>query len=97
MAAPGGAMDGRYAHGPGVVQREVDDVVFLVKSGDESVFHLNALGAAVWRLLAEPTSIDEVMEILSSAFPDVEVELIEADVTKLIRRLDRRGLVARSD
>lgn len=97
MAARGGAMDGRYAHGSGVVQREIDDAVFLVKAGDESVFHLNALGGAVWRLLAEPTSIDEVMEILSSAFPDVALEQIEADVTKLIRRLDRRRLVARSD
>ena len=79
-----------------VSAREVDDAVFLVKTSDESVFHLNALGGAVWRLLADATTIAEMIGVLASAFPDVSVERIEDDVTKLIRELDRRGLVARS-
>ncbi len=89
-------MDGLFARSPGVVERSVDDAVFLVKSSDESVFHLNALGGAVWRLLARATSLGEMIGVLATAFPDVAVERIEDDVTKLIRQLDRRGLVARS-
>jgi len=89
-------MDGAFARSPGVVAREVDDAVFLVQTGDQSMFHLNALGGAVWRLLAHPTTIGEMSGVLATAFPDVAVDRIDADVTKLIRQLDRRRLVARS-
>ncbi len=97
MARRGRSMDGPFARSPGVVEREVDDAVFLVKSGDESVFHLNALGGAVWRLLAQATSVGKMIETLVNAFPDVAVERIGADVANLIQELDRRGLVTRSD
>jgi hypothetical protein len=90
-------MNGSFVRSPGVAERNVDDAVFLVGSDSESVFHLNPLTAAVWRLLAQPESIGEVINLLASAYPDIEIVQIEGDVLTLMKALERRGLVVKSD
>lgn len=97
MATHGRLMDGPFVRGSGVVERTVDDAVFLVGPENETVFHLNPLGAAVWRLLADPVSIDDVIGLLATAYPNVAIARIEADVSRLMTGLDRRGLIVRSD
>jgi coenzyme PQQ synthesis protein D (PqqD) len=76
-----------------VVMREVDDATFLVGPRDDGVFYLNTTGAAVWRLLAEPLDVDEMVGILTGAFPDAPVGQVRDDVAKLIEDLDGRGFL----
>ena len=54
------------------------------------------MGAAVWRLLAEPVGIGDISGLLTAAFPDVDGAMIGADVTMLMKDLARRGLVVLS-
>ncbi len=71
--------------------------MFLVDSDNQTVFHLNQLGAAVWHLIAEPTAVDQIVAIVQQAFPDIAPEQVETDVTKLIDDLHSRGLINRKD
>ncbi len=83
----------RYLRNPKADQREIDDAVFLVNPDNEAIYHLNATGAALWRLLAEPTSAQEAATVLHEAFPEVGKEQIENDVGKIIGDFEKNGLV----
>ena len=87
----------RLTQNPEIVVREVDDAVFLVGPGDDAVFHLNTIGAAIWRLLAQPVSIPETAQILIDAFPDIPAEQMRKDVEKLVNDLDARGFLLSAD
>ena len=82
---------------PKIVAREIDHTVFLVGPDNDSVFHLNAIGAAIWRLLAEPVSEAETTQTLIDAFPDIPAEQVRGDVGKLFRDLDARDFLVRID
>lgn len=81
-----------FSRAPGIRARRLDDDVFLVAE-DETIFHLNAVGGAVWTLLERPARESEIIEVLSHAFPDVAEDTIRADVGALLSRLAAGGLV----
>jgi hypothetical protein len=87
----------RLTRNPEIVAREIDDTVFLVGTDNDSVFHLNTIGAAIWRLLAEPVSEAETTQTLVDAFPDIPAEQVRDDVEKLFRKLDARGFLVSID
>jgi len=88
-------MTDRFCRADGVTERQIDDEIFLVNAGNQSVFHLNALGSAIWKLLENPLSIEDVAEIVQQAFPDPPARKIERDTAKLIKRLKKNDLVLR--
>ena len=79
-----GVIVGLLTRNPEIVAREIDDTVFLVGTGNDSVLHLNPIGAAIWKLLAE-------------AFPDLPTDKVGSDVEKLLGDLDSRGFLLRID
>lgn len=88
---------GRLTRNPEIVAREIDDAVFLVGAGNDAVFHLNPVGAAIWRLLAEPISEAELRQTLADAFPQIPAGQVSRDLEKLIRDLDTRGFLVKID
>lgn len=74
--------------------REVDGLVFLVDGRRDTVYHLNALGSGLWRLLAEATDLETAVHVVAHAFPDEDRDAIEKDVRILIGDLVKKGLVA---
>ncbi len=90
-------MNRRYSQNPAATEREVDDAIFLVIKGNNTVHHLNRTGAAIWRLMAEPTSIAEAVDIVHQAFPDVPVKRIETDVKTIIKGLADGGFIIADD
>ena len=88
---------GRLTRNPEIVVREIDDTVFLVGPGNDAVFHLNPVGAAIWRLLAEPVSEPELTQTLIDAFPHIPAAQAHSDMEKLIRDLDARGFLVKID
>ena len=75
----------------------VEDDLFLATPDGSSIHRLNAIGAGLWNLLAEPISEQESIDILCGAFPDGDRAAIAADVTALFAALSREGLVVAAE
>ncbi len=60
----------------------------------QKIFTLNETSAAIWSLLAEPTTFDRLVSRLREEFAAPE-EVIAKDAEEFIRDLLRRGFVAR--
>ena len=70
-----------------------DEQIFLADSNGAAIYHLNTIGSAIWSLLAEPMTQQEICEVLLSAFPDLEPDLVRADVAGLCETLVSRKLL----
>ncbi len=92
----GGAGGPRYLRNPGIVETTVEHDLFLVNPEGQAIFQLNAVGAALWQLLAEPIAVEQVVGILHQAFPDVARQQVRNDVSALIDALVARGLASRA-
>lgn len=83
----------RFCHIDGIDARLVDGNMFLVDPDGEAIYHLNALGTGLWRLLDGSHGLDDVVSVMQTAFPTVEPTLVENDVVRLVDDLAKRGLV----
>ncbi len=82
----------RYLRNPAISATVVDDETFLVEPSSQEVFYLDAVTSALWRLLAEPRSADELTEAFAAAFPDAGRARIRADLDRATADLLARGL-----
>jgi hypothetical protein len=82
---------------PGAHARERDGQAFLTDAEELVIFHLNATGTAIWRLLEQPASFGEITDIFAAGFPDRDPEELATDLSRLIRDLAASGLVCLSD
>lgn len=82
-----------YQQKPSVHVREIEDQLFLADTDTGVMFHLNPVGSAVWRLMESPVCIEEVIEILDTAFPDVGITQVSTDVRVLLEELSRHDLL----
>lgn len=84
-----------FRRNPAILERQIDDTVFLVNPDDDTIFYLNPLSSGLWRLLAEPIRIADATRVVQEAFPETPPNQIAADVSRLIADLERRRLVWR--
>ena len=79
---------------PEVIFREVEDGAVLLSTRDEVYFGLNRVGARVWELLCSPKhELEDLCRVLAEEFPGVGIEMLKADVSELLERLQDLGLV----
>jgi len=71
----------------------VDGEGFLADVQGAAIHHLNPIGSAIWTLLAEPMTLDAMVELLLVAFPEASREQVESDVGSLIDSLMSRKLL----
>jgi len=76
-----------------IAETAVEDDIFLVVPETEAIFHLNAIGTALWRLLAEPHQRDDLVTLLSAAFIDVPPSVLATDVDTFLTNLQMGGLI----
>lgn len=84
---------GQYRQALGIAEHQVDGEQFLADDSGRAIHHLNAVGSAVWRLLAQPMTLDQVADQLHAAFPDVTRDRIHADLTELFESLVAKNLL----
>ena len=72
---------------------EIEDQVFLAEGQGAASRHLNSIGTAIWSLLAEPMTADEMTNLLMTVFLDLERSSIESDLHNLIDKLLSRDLL----
>lgn len=87
--------EARFGRNPQILERQIEETVFLVNPEDDTVFYLNPLSAGIWRLLAQPICPAEAVDIVQQAFPDIAPEDIAADVSALFSELEDRDLIRR--
>lgn len=83
-----------YRRNPWINEVEVDGERFLADSRCGTIHHLNPLASALWRLLQEWATREEIVELLRAAFPETSLETIESDVSALLDQFRLSGLVA---
>lgn len=83
----------QFRHRNGLTERLVDTDLFLVSPGGWTIYHLNGLGAGLWRLLDGTHGLDDAVTVLEEAYPDVDSTVIESDVKTLVGDLADRGLL----
>ena len=81
---------------PGVVFQKLDEGAVLFAPATELYFGLNDVGAMIWELLPRASTPDDVYAALHATFPDVDRDIIRADVDELLARLLAEGLIERT-
>lgn len=88
-----GLAPGHYRQKPGIGIVEADNQSFLADRQGAAIHHLNPTGSSVWKLLAEPMTLDEVVGILITAFPELDREQVSCDIDALVSELMRKNLL----
>lgn len=87
------ADDAMIHRDPAAEARERGGQAFLTDAEETVIFHLNATGTALWRLLDKPAAFGELAAIFAAGFPDRDAEALASDLSRLIRDLAASGLV----
>jgi len=86
-------LPGCYLRNPDISIVQIEDQMFLADGQGATIHHLNSIGTAIWSLLAEPMTADEMTNLLMAAFPDHEPGSIESDLSSLIDELLSKNLL----
>jgi coenzyme PQQ biosynthesis protein PqqD len=68
----------------------LDGEIVLLHPAHNLIIYINQTGALVWQLCDGRRSVDEIIEILSDAYPESKAE-IAVDVPQTIQTLVSRG------
>ena len=85
-------MTTRFARATDVLERQCSDCVVLLPLRSDEPFMLSGSGGLVWRLLAEPTTLEDLSHVLSEATGAPE-PTVTADLEPVLRDLVERGAV----
>lgn len=83
----------RYRRNPAVAETAIGDELFLVEPDSQEVFYLDPVTSALWRLLTEPRSADDIAALFGEAFPEIDPARIAADVAQALADMTSRCLV----
>jgi hypothetical protein len=83
----------QYVRAPGAAAAEVDGETVVLSPSDLRYHSLNDTAAAIWRRLAEPSTVDALVEGLRQEF-DVEHDECRTGVETCLVELTGLGLVA---
>jgi hypothetical protein len=79
---------------PKVIFKALATGAVLYSTEEEVYFGLNPVGVRVWELLPPAhQTLDQVVRVLATEFPDVDEDVIRADVAELLDDLAKLGLV----
>ena len=73
--------------------RQIDDEIVALDARDGNYLAVAGSGAILWRLLAQATTNERLVQALVGAY-DVDSARATADVDAFVRSLDERGLLA---
>ena len=74
----------------GFQTQELDGEFVLLHPIQNTIIHLNQTGALVWGLCDNLRSVEEIIGILSAAYPDAHKQ-IAVDVPETIQELIKQG------
>ncbi|MCP3969768.1 MAG: PqqD family peptide modification chaperone [Rhodobacteraceae bacterium] len=69
----------RYLRAPGVTEVECEGTLYVSDGFGLGIHRLNPGARAIWQLVSEPLTVNDVAGILTAAFPDIPGEQIATD------------------
>lgn len=87
------SVSGRFMQNLNVLEKPVEDELFLVEPNSNAIYKLNTVGAALWRLLSRPMTAHEATTFICRAYPDMPPSVISRDVGVVLAELETKGLV----
>lgn len=84
-----------YVRNPAVSATEIDAETFLVEPDGGEVFYLDEVSSALWRLLGDAYSEDDIIDTFATAFPDTGREKISSDIRSALNDMIGRSLVVK--
>jgi hypothetical protein len=75
-----------------ILCRDLEGELFLVNAVDQRGYVLNGIGARVWQLLEQPTTVATVLEQLMGEFA-VDAQTCELDVREFLLQLRAAELI----
>ena len=82
-----------YHRVEGIFVQELDGELFLANEEDGSIYHLNAIGAAFWRVLESPSNLETIIHWFECAFPDQSRPRLRQEISDLAGQLEYEGLI----
>src|SRR5690606_10667314 len=82
-----------YRQATGTEIRQLDEQLFVMTPDGESIMHLDFLASAIWRLTSDATTLAEIIDLLTTAFPDIEPDRIASDVSGLLDDMIVQGVL----
>lgn len=87
----------RYVHAPSIMATNIgDDSVVMMDVDLASYFGLEDVGASVWKLLAAPHTIDQLVHKLTEIY-EVEPDVCRRETSEFVEALLEQRLLAISD
>lgn len=77
-----------------VVERWIGEVLYLADPEGRAIQRMDPLAAAIWEMLEEPATAEELEEALGEAFPGTAREQIAADLRGLLAGMAEAGLIS---
>lgn len=84
----------RLVRADGITEHEFEGVRFLADPKGYGIHRLDTLSGAVWHVLQEPISANEIVDLFEAAFAETSPERIREDILKLLADLSDAGLVS---
>lgn len=86
----------QFKQHPDAAFREVGQDIFLVHPDGEAIYNLNPTAAAIWRLMEQGLSVDEMADVIAAAYPVMSMDRIRSDIEAVLAELVDQGF-ARTD
>lgn len=77
---------------PSVIYRDVSGEVVLLNLQSGVYYGLDPIGSRMWQLLMEQRALDDVCAVMVEEY-DVSVDVLRADLARLVDELSSKGLV----
>jgi len=76
-----------------LISATVDDDLVMMSMTKGEYYGISGVGARIWELLAEPTTLDSVIDTICAEY-EVDSQVCRADVEEFVTRLSDLGLVS---
>ena len=83
----------KYRRNKEVSMQNMDGDYFLANEISGSIYHLNNIGAALWRILEVPHDIETIINLFISVFPDQSPKELAHDIIALVNQLEEHQLI----
>lgn len=80
----------------GLLSAAVGEELVMMSVSQGKYFNLNGVGARIWELLAEPTSVEALVASLTAEF-EVDADTARRETEQFLAELRARGMLAPDD